>query len=69
MSPRAGLDRSLAPTGVRKLKILFLMKKEMTTTTIIIIIIPVCKITNQRNKDPFTDSFMHVVAIPAGLVE
>jgi len=43
---------------------LFLIKKEMTIIIIIIIIIPVCKITNQRNKDPVTDSLMHVVSIP-----
>jgi len=30
---------------------------------IIIIIIPVCKITNQRDKDPVTDSWIHVISI------
>ena len=31
---------------------------------IIIIIIPVCRVTNQCNKDAVTDSLMHVVSIP-----
>ena len=39
------------------------MKKEIIII-IIIIIIPVCKITYQSNKDPVTDSLMHVVSIP-----
>jgi hypothetical protein len=39
-------------------------KKAITIIIIIIIIIPVCKITNQLNKDPVTDSLIHVVSIP-----